>query len=155
MSFHRWLSLLLTLKIIASVQYLLYYLSGTGMTCSMLACRLLGILVCINRCKDASTYNFIKVSIYQSFHMFLVHNDLSSAISIHRLSCFVCMTPIYGLLTLNRSLFRLFVSWLFGVILQYNSGSMTATLSKSPFQNIYFSLWYRVFTSFQIRAAIF
>ena len=155
MSFHRWLSLLLTLKVIASVQYLLYYLSGTGMTCSMLACRLLGILVCINRCKDASTYNFIKVSIYQSFHMFLVHNDLSSAISIHHLSCFVCMTPIYGLLTLNRSLFRLFVSWLFGVILQYNSGSMTATLSKSPFQNIYFSLQYRVFTSFQIRVAIF
>ena len=40
MSFHRWLSLLLRLKLIAS---------GAGLTCSMLACRLLGMLVCITR----------------------------------------------------------------------------------------------------------
>ena len=35
-----------------------------------------------------------------------------------------------------------------GVILQYNSGSVAATLNKSPFQYVYFSLGYCVFTSF-------
>ena len=38
MSFHRWLSLLLRLKAIASIWYLVYYLSGAGVTCSILAC---------------------------------------------------------------------------------------------------------------------
>ena len=35
-----------------------------------------------------------------------------------------------------------------GVILQYNSGSLVATLNKSTFQYVYFSLGYCVFTSF-------
>ena len=35
-----------------------------------------------------------------------------------------------------------------GVILQYNSDSMAAILNKSPFQYVYFSLGYCVFTSF-------
>ena len=63
MSFHRWLSLLLRLKVIASIEYLVYYLSGASLTCSVLACRLLGVLVCITR-PHASTYNFEQASIY-------------------------------------------------------------------------------------------
>ena len=57
--------------------------------------------------------------------------------------------------TLNRSLFRSYSIWhcllsrdwfvqyqqqlYIGVILQYNSGSMAATLNKSPFQYLYFT----------------
>ena len=67
-------------------------------------------------------------------------------------------------LTLNGSLFRFYCIWhclltrhwfvqcqqhlYIGVILQYNSGSRAATLNKSPFQYVYFSLGYCVFTSF-------
>ena len=67
-------------------------------------------------------------------------------------------------LTLNRSLFRFYCIWhclltrhwfiqcqqhlYIGVILQHNSGSIAATLNKSPFQYVYFSLGYCVFTSF-------
>ena len=67
-------------------------------------------------------------------------------------------------LTLNRSLFWFYCIWhclltrhwfvqcqqhlYIGVILQYNSGSRAATLNKSPFQYVYFSLGYCVFTSF-------
>ena len=147
--------------------------------------------------------------------MFLLHNDLPSVISIHHRRRFVCMTLIHWLLTLNRSLFGLFVvicflvicflsclltkywfvsfqqhmchwscllciydCWLtlnrslfrfyciwhclltrhwfvqcqqhlyIGVTLQYNSGSMAATFNNSPFQQVYFSLGYCVFTSF-------
>ena len=43
------LSLLLRLKVIAYI-YSVLYLSRTGLTCSMLACRLLTMLVCITRC---------------------------------------------------------------------------------------------------------
>ena len=37
----------------------------------------------------------------------------------------------------------------------YNSGSMAADLNKSPFQYVYFSFGYCVFTSFYIKVAIF
>ena len=57
-------------------------------------------------------------------------------------------------LTLNKSLFRFYCIWqcqehlYIGVILQYTSGSMAATLNVSPFKYVYFSLGYCVFTSF-------
>ena len=42
--------LLLRLKVIAYI-YSVLYLSDAGLTCSMLACRLLDMLVCITRCR--------------------------------------------------------------------------------------------------------
>ena len=66
--------------------------------------------------------------------------------------------------TLKRSLFRFHCIWhclltrhwfvqyqqhlYIAVILQYNSGSMAVTLNKSPFQYVYFSLGYCIFTLF-------
>ena len=67
-------------------------------------------------------------------------------------------------LTLSRSLFWFYCIWnclltrywfvqwqqhlYIGVNSLYNSGSMAATWNKSPFQYVYFSLGYCVFTSF-------
>ena len=61
MSFHRWLPLLLRLKVVASIQHLVHYLSGTGLNCSMLACNITGYVSLHNQ---MLLHNFEQASIY-------------------------------------------------------------------------------------------
>ena len=68
--------------------YSALYLSGAGLTCSVLACRLLCILAC----------------------MFPLHSDLSSVISINHWYHFLCMIPNFW--TFNMSLFQLLVVYI-------------------------------------------
>ena len=165
-------------------------MSGAGLICSMLDCRLLGSLwiffYYIMICPVSSAYTIGVVSFawpryigcwlwtgHCSSYLFsgylfpaLFANQILVLfhVSIASVPGFVSCAFTVCWLTFNRLLFRFYCishylltkHWFaqcqkhlyIGVILQYNSGSMAATLNKSRFQYVHFSPGYCVFTSF-------